>query len=457
MVRFAGYLSREDVKKELSKSTSHPFTLEETALSKLNYYKVNLSSEEDDSEVLEKLSKSSSIVNVEPDFLVDINTVEPDDTKYSSQWGLPAIGAPDAWLKTVGDPNIVVAIIDTGVEYTHPDLSANIWENKSEIADNEIDDDDNGYVDDVRGYDFVTISEGYVYEGEDPGPSDNDPMDIQGHGTHVAGTVAAEGNNGIGVSGVAWAVSIMPLRAGFKNGSGGGSLLNSNIVNAIMYAADNGANVISMSFGSSYDSSTQRTAIEYAASKGVVLVAAAGNSNSSSKHYPAAYDDVISVGSTGSSGEKSSFSNYGDWVDISAPGSAIISTYINGTYRNMSGTSMATPMLAGSVALLLSYNNSLTTSQVKSILVATSDDVLESTVGVDPQVGGQVNILSAMESEEASKGASSGGKSGQPSGSESVPTMGEVSLVLTALMLCAVACYNNKRVQGYSKPAYILS
>jgi len=445
MVRFAGHFSREDAEKELSKSTSYPFTLEETALSKLNYYKVNLSSKENDSEVLEKLSQNSSIVNAEPDFILDINGVEPNDTKYSSQWGLTAIGAPEAWLKTVGDSDIVVAVIDTGVEYTHPDLSANIWENNDEIADNGIDDDDNGYVDDVRGYDFVTISDSYVYEGEDPGPSDNDPIDVQGHGTHVAGTVAAEGNNGMGVSGVSWAVSIMPVRAGFKNTSGGGSLLNSNIVNAIMYAADNGANVISMSFGSSYNSSTQRTAVEYAASKGVILVAAAGNSNSTSKHYPAAYDDVISVGSTSSTGKKSSFSNYGDWVDISAPGSGIISTYLDGTYRTMSGTSMATPMLSGAAALLLSYNSSLTASQVKSILVDTSDNVVESIVGEDPQIGGQVNILNAMESKEASNGAVPGGKGGLPVGSQNVPTMSEMSFIITALMLCMAACYKNRK------------
>jgi len=428
MVKFSPSLSYEEIEKEISSIAKYSFKLEKTGLTKLNYYKVVFSENENDSEATSLLLKKPGVALLEPDFLIHIDDITPDDPKYSSQWGLAEIGAPSAWEATTGSSAVVIAIIDTGVEYTHPDLAENLWNNGGEIADNGIDDDNNGYIDDTIGYDFVSISDSFVYEDEDGGPEDNDPMDVQGHGTHVAGIAAAKGNNNTGGSGVAWGCSIMSLRAGFKNSSGGGSLLSSDISNAIMYAADNGANIISMSFGGSSASTTQQDALEYAASRGVISVAAAGNSDSDVKHYPAAFDDVISVGSTDSSGGKSSFSNYGTWVDISAPGSGILSTYVGNRYATMSGTSMATPMLAGAVGLLLSQNISLTLAQVRSVLSETSDTVEKDTLGLDPQIGGRVNIGNAVGATPTVPNP--------PQGEGNVPTLGEWGRIITMFFVC---------------------
>ncbi len=440
MVRFSPGLPEGEANKEIAKSTKYSFKAVRVGTLGFNYYKVLLSSGEDDKRVLSTLLKSDNVISGENDFIVKID-ITPSDPKYADQWGLEKIQAPQAWDKTTGSPSIVVAVIDTGVEYTHPDLENNIWHNPEEIADNKIDDDDNGYVDDTIGYDFVTISDSYVYAGEDAEPIDNDPMDLQGHGTHVAGIIAAEGNNGIGVSGVNWGCKVMPLRAGFKNSSGGGSLLNSDIVRAITYAADNGADVISMSFGSSYNSSSQRDAIEYAAQKGVVLVGASGNSGRTTKHYPAAYDDVISVGATTSSDSKASFSNYGDWVTISAPGSGIWSTYIGGRYTALSGTSMATPIVAGVAALVLSHSNSLSPTEVRNLMVNTADAVsVDYFTGKDPEIGGRINANAAIDG--ISEGLAN--QLGPPS---QVPTIDEWGALLAFSLISFTASKNQKTTQ----------
>lgn len=272
-------------------------------------------------------------------------------------WGLPDadIDAPEAWDIETDCPDVVVAILDIGVDYTHPDLATNIWINVDEIPANSIDDDQNGYIDDIRGWDFAN--------------NDNDPMDDFGHGTLNSGVAGAIGNNDIGIIGVAWNCKIMPVRVIDDEGWCSSSV----IAEGIRYAADNGADVISMSFGADDpdDTNIMLDAVNYAYSIGVFLCAAAGN-DGDNKLIPAAYDNVTAVGWTNQKDKAHDLSNYGDWVDIAAPGTLIYSTDTlqdaSDDYFFYGGSSAACPMVAGVAALLLSKDPSLTPDEVKSLL-----------------------------------------------------------------------------------------
>ena len=278
------------------------------------------------------------------------NAVVPNDPLYSQQWYIPAVKADLVWQQTTGDTTQVIAILDTGVDWTHPDLSNKVWRNRSEIPDNGIDDDGNGLIDDFIGWDYIN--------------NDNNPMDDNSHGTHVAGIAAAEANNGIGIAGVNWHAKIMPIKVFQSSGRGDAA----TITQGIIYAAQMGATVINMSFGSYAESMTLLSALSNAYST-AVLVAAAGNDNigigpcgTCFPFFPAAYSFVIGVQAT-SPGSMASFTNYD--VDgpifsgyasllnyeLNAPGTDIISCIPGGNYRKYSGTSMATPILAGAVAL----------------------------------------------------------------------------------------------------------
>ncbi|MBI5332401.1 MAG: right-handed parallel beta-helix repeat-containing protein [Candidatus Aenigmarchaeota archaeon] len=335
--------------------------------------------------------KNPAVEYAEPNYLAQA-FLAPDDLSYSTQYHHANIESSLAWNITQGNISVIIGIIDTGVDWDHPDLASNIWNNTAETnCTNGVDDDSNGFVDDCRGWDFVdNITD--CYDGEDCDDRDNNPMDFHGHGTHVSGIAAAVTNNSIGVAGVCWNCKIMPLRAGFKYNNGGGYLTTADIVSALYYGADNGADIISMSFGLSSSSSSLQDAINYAYSKGVVLIAASGNSNSATRQYPAAYDNVVSVGSTDSSDAKSSFSNHGTWLDAAAPGTSINSTYFNNSYGVVSGTSMSTPMTAGIAGLILS-RNSFTQEQVKTIL-HTAVDNLSSSVYLGT---GRINAYKAVQ------------------------------------------------------------
>lgn len=265
------------------------------------------------------------------------------------------IQALEAWEIETGSPDVVIAIPDTGVDYTHPDLAANIWNNTDEIPNNGIDDDQNGYIDDVRGWDFA-------YD-------DNDPMDDSEHGTICAGVAAAFGNNGIGMIGVAWNCKIMPLKVWDETGSGSWE----DVAQAIIYAADNGADVISISASGVDVPTIMLDAVNYAYNKGVFMCAGAGNRGTNEKNYPAAYEHVTAVGMTNTRNAVRSNSNYGEWVDIAAPGNLIYTTMPKQEYIFAAGTSLACPIVGGVAALLLSKDPSLTPDEVNALLCNNTD------------------------------------------------------------------------------------
>ena len=360
---------------------------------------------------IEELNKSSYVAYAEPNYLIQLSlpdnptppgpeqvgvqsvTGAPNDPRYSEQWALDNTGqtggtagadidVPGAWAMSTGSNSIVVAVIDTGVDYTHPDLAANIWTNPGEIPGNGIDDDGNGYIDDVHGWDFIN--------------NDNDPMDDNGHGTHCAGIIGAIGNNGIGISGVNQKVKIMPLK--FLRADGNGDTAAS--LNAIAYARKMGANVISCSWGGTARSQALADAIS-ATNK--LVVCAAGNSGVNTDiipQYPSAFDypQILSVAASDASDSIPSFSNYGPTsVDVAAPGSAILSTYptaLGYQYMKMSGTSMATPHVAGLAALLLSVNPNLTPAQLKQLILDNSDKI--SAFSGKTVSGGRINAKKSL-------------------------------------------------------------
>jgi subtilisin family serine protease len=312
-----------------------------------------------------KLKIDPDVEYAEPNYIKKAQFI-PNDPLYSQQWSHQKAQAPDGWDIETGKPNVIVAIIDTGVDYNHQDLAANIWHDPAGNP----------------GADFVDIDTAeYVKSGytliteEDYTAQDNEPMDFNGHGTHCAGIACGVGNNGLGISGVAQHCKIMPIRAGFSIRNGGttyGAFENDDISNSIVFAASNGADVISMSFGGSDKSIVIEDAVKYAVSKNVTLVAAAGNEHSDQKSYPAAYNDVISVGAIDQDSKRAVFSNYGTWIDVMAPGVGILSTVpLQGTlsdpsgYKVLSGTSMACPYTAGLAALIKSSHNDWTSDAIK--------------------------------------------------------------------------------------------
>jgi len=313
---------------------------------------------------------------------------EPDDDYYSLQWGLKNINANLAWNLTTGNSSVVIAIIDTGVDWDHPDLAGDIWNNSDEDCFGGIDDDGNGYIDDCRGYDFVNVSFGC--SDNDCDNEDNNPMDFQGHGTHCSGIAGGVSNNNLGITGVCWNCSIMPIRAGYKDTNGNGALAIDDIAQALYYASDNNAVIISMSFGGS-DYATIQQAIDYAYANGSILVAAAGNNGDDTKVYPCGYDNVICVSGINSDNSSASSSNYGDWVNLSAPGTGIWSTYYDDVYSNQSGTSMATPFVAGGIGLIKSLFWNKNQTEIVRVLSDTGILVDFNGIGIP-----RINIYSAI-------------------------------------------------------------
>lgn len=311
----------------------------------------------------------------------DRTLLTPNDPSLASQWHLSKINAAGAWDYFSTGSTAVVAVVDDAVERTHPDLNPNIWVNTKEIFGNGLDDDGNGYVDDMNGWDLAD-------NDNNPDP----PTTEYSHGTHVAGIVGAATNNSVGISSIGYSVKLMCIKA---SGANPGSI--SHGYSGIIYAANNGANVINCSWGSSSSSSTGQEVIDYAISKGCIMVIAAGNDNSNSFFFPAAYNGVISVASTDINDNKSGFSNYGDWVKISAPGSNILSTIPFGGYGAKQGTSMASPLVAGLVGLMKSANPGMPNNDLINCLYNSCVSILNQNPTYPGQLGaGRINAQAAL-------------------------------------------------------------
>ena len=305
------------------------------------------------------------------------------DPLFDRSYGISKIGSPKSWTEfSTGNRSIVVAVIDTGVDYTHEDLSSNMWKNSKEIEANGIDDDNNGFIDDIYGWNFVG--------------NNNNPFDDNRHGTHVSGTIGALAGNGLGTIGVSPKVSIMACK--FLSKDGWGTL--DAAMKSITYAVANGAKVLNNSWGGGSFSQALLDTIKAAERSGVLFVAAAGNSGKDSDKepmYPASYDaaNIISVAATDALDQKASFSNYGKtMVDLGAPGVAVFSTLPNNLYGTLNGTSMATPHVAGAAALIWAYKPTLSVYDLKDLMLNTVDHIdsmKDTTVS-----GGRLNVYNAM-------------------------------------------------------------
>jgi len=294
----------------------------------------------------------------------------PNDPLVSSQWNLFRMNVPAAWDITLGHPDVVVAVLDTGVDYYHPELEPNIWRNPAEVPGNGADDDNNGLVDDDLGWDFAY--------------GDRDPMDDHGHGTACAGIIAAVGDNGFQMAGVAYRCRVMCVKIGLSNGYSYDSMFAPGVV----YAADMGAKVQSISYFSDDLTPLLRAAVDYAWSKGCLVLAAAGNFDEPYPIYPAGYDRVVAVAATTTLDRKASFSNYGTWVDVSAPGVSIHATTLGGGYTNrFAGTSAATPNAAGVAALLWALQPDAPIDRIRSALEYASIPLNDPVVGAFANYG----------------------------------------------------------------------
>jgi subtilisin family serine protease len=281
------------------------------------------------------------------------------DPRVTEQWALQGdapMGIDTAWRQTTGT-DTTVAIIDSGIDLGHPDLAPNLWTNPGEVPGNGIDDDGNGYVDDVHGYDFVD--------------NDGTPQDANGHGTHVAGIVGARGGNGIGGAGVAWRARLMAIRV--LDGQARGT--TSAVAAGIRYAVDNGARIVNLSLAGPTSTPDLEDAVRYAQAHGVLIVVAVGNDGAdltNSPTYPAAYgdDNVLGIAATTRDGGLSSVSDYGPGADVAAPGEQILSTAVGGGYEWRTGTSMAAPEVAGALVLLAAARPDLDGNRLRDALLA---------------------------------------------------------------------------------------
>ena len=363
-------------------------------------------------EIIDQLKGMPGVEGVEPNFSYTIETI-PDDPFFYEQWGLQNTGQSNglpgadidlinAWNLHKGETEIVAGVVDTGVDFTHPDLAESIWQNLAEDTDGDghtiewingqwqldpgdldnVDDDGNGYVDDLIGWDFIN--------------DDNNPMDDNSHGTHIAGVIGAQANNGIGISGISQSVKVMALKAFDENG--GGSLVS--IIPALTYAREMGANLVNNSWGGESYSDLMLNEISLMDQANQLLIAAAGNdgnNNFNTPIYPASYEleNIIAVAATDRNDELAAFSNYGKKsVDLAAPGEDIYSTLPGGNYGMKSGTSMAAPMVSGAVALLWSYSGDISHYQVRTVLLSSVDKFPKLNSKCD--TGGRLNLLKSL-------------------------------------------------------------
>ena len=322
-------------------------------------------------EAVTKFKRHKDVLYVEPNYVLTADVI-PNDTRFAELYGMRNTGQTGgtvgadikaylAWGDFTGDPNLKIGIIDTGVDYNHPDLQANAWTNPGEIPGNNIDDDGNGYVDDVHGYDFYN--------------NDGDPFDDNGHGSHCAGTIAGVGNNNLGVTGVNWGAKVVAIK--FLSGAGSGS--TDGAIRGVQYAMAVGVRLTSNSWGGGGFSQALLDAINAAGAAGQLFVAAAGNdgvNTDTSPHYPSSYDTpyILAVGASDHNDAMAYFSNYGaTTVDLFAPGVDILSCQPGGGYQLLSGTSMATPHASGVVGLAMGRFPAMTNLQIKQLVMNAAD------------------------------------------------------------------------------------
>ncbi len=330
-----------------------------------------------------KLAALSGVKSATPDAKIAL-TATPNDPNFAGQDWLRAVGAPAAWNVSTGTGQTIVAVIDSGIDLTHPDLVANLWTNPGEVAGNGFDDDGDGIIDDVHGVNFVNNS--------------GDPSDVLGHGTHVAGIIGAVGNNGVGGSGINPHARIMPLK--FIGPDGG---LTSNAVRAVNYAVAHGAKVINESWGGGDYDPALADAITRAAHAGVIVVSSAGNyasNNDAAPFYPANYvtqaDNVVTVAAANATGGLSNYSNFGaTTVTLAAPGDNVLSTLPGGRYGVLSGTSMAAPMVSGAISLLWDAHPDWTYRQVLAKLRSSVD--ADATLAGKTITGGRLDLARLLD------------------------------------------------------------
>ncbi len=394
----------------------HSVPVKKNEIDLSSIYVVRYGSPIDAFAVAEELSRRPEVEYAEPSFVYQTSgttVFTPNDTSFSQQWHLLKVRADSAWSLSQGDTNVVIGIVDTGVQWDHPDLAANIWINPGESgpdglggdkSTNGIDDDGDGKIDDWHGWDFG----GADFNAP---VADNNPSPIRsshGHGTHTAGLASAVTNNVTGIAGIGFKCKILAVKASSDNdlrGSGGAPFITAGF-EGIIYAADMGANIISLSWGGSGFSSFEQDIINYATGKGALIVAAAGNTGSAADpQYPASYDNVMSVAATQINADlKATYSSYGEHVDVSAPGgdgfvqtTQILSTYYPSTYAYITGTSMATPLTAGAAALVKSYFPALSMAQVGEQLRVTCDDIYTANSSYKYKLGkGRINAYRAL-------------------------------------------------------------
>ncbi|VAW51304.1 Serine protease, subtilase family, partial [hydrothermal vent metagenome] len=340
---------------------------------------------------LNNLQANNAVLYAEPNYIVTAAAI-PNDPRFGALYGLNNTGqtggtvdadidAAEAWDTQTGT-RVIVGVIDSGLDYNHEDIVGNVWRNTGEIANNGIDDDRNGFIDDIRGWDFAN--------------NDNNPFDDNDHGTHVSGTVAAVGNNGIGVTGVNWSAQIMPLK--FLNAQGAGT--TANAISALDYAVMMGARITNSSWGGGPFSRALFDSIANAQAAGHLFVTSAGNAGSNNDvtpTYPASYNlnNIIAVAATDDDDRLANFSSFGRVsVDLGAPGVAILSTTPGNTYSSFNGTSMASPHVAGAAALLLAADPTLSVAGLKAALLD-NVDTIAALAGITV-TGGRLNVGNAM-------------------------------------------------------------
>ncbi|MBP7459828.1 MAG: S8 family serine peptidase [Candidatus Delongbacteria bacterium] len=323
--------------------------------------------------------------------------VPPNDPRYSDQPHLSRIQAPLAWEYFKGNGTVPVYILDSGVDYHHPDLVPSLYHNPGEIA-NGLDDDHNGLIDDTIGYDFVTVDPGQTDNG-DGYPPDNDVMDCASHGTSVAGIAGAATNNGIGLAAMNWNARLYPIRVAYSY-QGSLDAMESDVINGIEYALSMGARVISFSYGGIAKTPALHAAIQKATYQGALFLAAAGNEFTETKYYPSAYPEAIAVTALYSNDMNASYV-YGSWIDLAAP-CKMMTTLPNNRYDSPSGTSMATPLVAAAMAYLMEYRPTYSSSQIQHLLYRCADSLDQKNPAIRNKLGyGRINIGRAFQSADS--------------------------------------------------------